>query len=87
LNPSAGEPVAHVSYSQGWVRVVGVLVDEPVPDSFSAGADRITWQFKIILMCKNRKMTQLWAYIKASFSEGIPLCSNLGDRPAIYLKV
>jgi hypothetical protein len=37
-------------------------------------------------MCKNRNMTQLCAYIITSFGESIPLCSNLGDRPAIYLR-
>lgn len=40
--PVAGEPVGHVLNSQGSVRVLGVALSEPVPDSFSAGAERMT---------------------------------------------
>jgi hypothetical protein len=43
LNPSAGEPIGQVSNSQGEVRGVGVVVEEPVPDLLSAGAERIIW--------------------------------------------
>lgn len=42
LFPVAGEPTGQVLNSHSWVRTVGVAVDEPVPDSFSAGADRTT---------------------------------------------
>ena len=42
LNPSAGEPVGQVLNSHGSVRGSGVALDEPVPDSFSAGALRMT---------------------------------------------
>lgn len=42
LKPSAGEPVGQVSNSHGWRKGWGVALDEPVPDSFSAGADSTT---------------------------------------------
>lgn len=42
LKPSAGEPAGQVSNSQGSVRTVGGALEVPVPDSFSAGADKIT---------------------------------------------
>lgn len=44
FDPSAGDPTAHVLYSQADVVFPGVVVDEPVPDSFSAGAERTTCQ-------------------------------------------
>ena len=40
--PTAGEPTGHVSNSQGVVRGVGVVDEEPVPDLSKAGADKIT---------------------------------------------
>ena len=42
LNPSAGDPVGQESNSQGEVRGVGVVVDDPVPDLLTVGADRTT---------------------------------------------
>ena len=50
LNPSGGEPTGQVSYSQGMVRTVGVAVDEPVPDMFSAGHDNTTCILKRLTM-------------------------------------
>lgn len=41
-DPVAGEPEGHVSNSHASVQVVGVVVDDPVPDWFSAGADKTT---------------------------------------------
>ena len=43
LEPSAGEPVGQESNSHGWVRGVGVAVDEPVPDLSCVGADSMTY--------------------------------------------
>jgi len=37
-----GDPEGQVSNWQGSVRVVGVVVLEPVPDLFTAGAERMT---------------------------------------------
>ena len=42
LKPSAGDPVGHVSNSQGDVQGVGVVVLDEVPDLLSAGADKNT---------------------------------------------
>jgi hypothetical protein len=42
LKPSAGEPVAQVLNSQGPVKGTAGASDDPVPDSFSAGADKTT---------------------------------------------
>jgi hypothetical protein len=42
FDPSAGEPTGQVLNSQAVFRGVGVVVDEPVPDWFSEGAERIT---------------------------------------------
>lgn len=46
LKPSAGEPEGHESNSHGLSSFVGVLDEEPVPDWFSAGAERMTLQAK-----------------------------------------
>jgi len=42
LCPVAGEPTGHVSNSHGVVKVVGVAVEEPVPDLSTAGQDKTT---------------------------------------------
>ena len=48
LKPVAGEPVGQVLYSQGSVKVVGVLDKELFPDWFRAGADRMTFKGKSV---------------------------------------
>ena len=45
--PSAGEPAAHVLNSQAVDKGVGVVVDEPDPDLFSAGAERIIYRLSV----------------------------------------
>ena len=45
LNPSGGEPTGQVSYSQVSARTVGAAVDEPVPDMFSAGHNKMTYVY------------------------------------------
>ncbi len=39
--PSAGLPTGQVLYSQGVVNTFGVVVEEPVPDLFTAGHDKM----------------------------------------------
>jgi hypothetical protein len=42
LKPYAGDPAGQLLNSHAVVRVVGVAVEEPVPDLLSAGAERTT---------------------------------------------
>lgn len=47
LKPVGPDPAGQVLNSHGNVRLVGVAVEEPVPDSLSAGADRIIYATSI----------------------------------------
>ena len=42
FEPTGGEPAGQVLYSQADDRTLGVAELDPVPDSFSAGAERTT---------------------------------------------
>lgn len=44
LKPSAGLPTGQVLNSQGVVRTVGVVVEEPVPDLSVAGHDKMGYR-------------------------------------------
>jgi hypothetical protein len=84
LDPSAGEPVAQVLNSHADDNTVGVVVDEPVPDLFSAGAERMTCK----LLCRkyDRSHYEAGAYIKSSSFECIVLITNLGYSPAVIIR-